>query len=142
MCGIKHLECKIIIDATSPVADPLKVEDGVEEYFTGPNESLMERLQHEFPEARFVKAFNSVGHHLFVNPNFGDETPTMFICGNECDAKKEVSEILNKFGWQAEDMGKMRSARAIEPLYMLWCIKGFNQGDDTHAFKFIGEKKS
>lgn len=142
MCGIKHLECKIIIDATNPVVEPLKVEDGVEEYFTGPNESLMERLQHKVPEGRFVKAFNSVGHHLLVNPDFGDEKPTMFICGNECDAKREVAEILDKFGWEAEDMGKARSARAIEPLYMLWCIKGFNKGDDTHAFKWITEKKS
>lgn len=140
-CGLKHLECKIIIDATNPVADPLKVEEhGVVEYFTGPNESLMERLQHEVPEARFVKAFNSVGHHLLVNPNFGIDKPTMFICGNESDAKEEVTEILEKFGWEAEDMGHASSARAIEPLYMLWCIKGFNEGDDTHAFKFIEQK--
>jgi predicted dinucleotide-binding enzyme len=63
-CGIKHLECKIIVDATNPMVEPLKVEHGVEEFFTGPNDSLMERLQHKVPEGRFVKAFNSVGHHL------------------------------------------------------------------------------
>jgi predicted dinucleotide-binding enzyme len=136
-CGMKHLECKIIIDTTNPVAEPLKVEHGVEEYFTGPNDSLMERLQREVPEGRFVKAFNSVGHHLFVNPDFGEEKPTMFICGNDCDAKEEVSEILDKFGWSVSDMGHARSARAIEPLYMLWCIKAFTTGSNTHFFRFV-----
>jgi len=42
----------------------------------------MERLQKLVPEAHFVKAFNSVGNALMVNPDFGGIRPTMFICGN------------------------------------------------------------
>ena len=57
----------MVIDTTNPIADAPPV-DGVLQYFTGPNESLMERLQREFPALRFVKAFNSVGNASMVNP--------------------------------------------------------------------------
>jgi predicted dinucleotide-binding enzyme len=73
-----------------------------------------------------------------VNPDFGTDTkPTMFICGNNVDAKKKVSEILEKFGFEVEDMGMVESARAIEPLCILWCIPGFLRNEWAHAFKFL-----
>jgi predicted dinucleotide-binding enzyme len=52
-----------------------------------------------------------------------------FICGNSDDAKRTVSKILDQFGWDAADMGKAESARAIEPLCMLWRIPGFLRND-------------
>src|ERR1043165_462181 len=55
--GAETLGNKIIIDTTNPIADAPPV-DGVLQFFTGPNESLMEQLQAAFPQARFVKAFN------------------------------------------------------------------------------------
>jgi 8-hydroxy-5-deazaflavin:NADPH oxidoreductase len=98
----------------------------------------MERLQRIAPDAQFVKAFNSVGSGLMVNPDFGDGTkPTMFICGNNDDAKKKVRGILEKFGFETEDMGKAESARAIEPLCILWCIPGFISNEWAHAFKLL-----
>ncbi len=60
--------CKVIIDAGNPIDDTSAPEDGVLKFYTGQNESLMEELQSKFPEAHFVKAFNSVGAHLMVNP--------------------------------------------------------------------------
>ena len=97
----------------------------------------MERLQREFPEARFVKAFNSVGAGRMVNPQFNDGKPTMFICGNDEPARKTVGEILSQFGWETADMGKAEAARAIEPLCMLWCIPGFARNEWSHAFKLL-----
>ncbi len=98
----------------------------------------MERLQNIAPDAQFVKAFNSVGSGLMINPDFRDNTkPTMFICGNNDDAKKKVYEILERFGFETEDMGKAESARAIEPLCILWCIPGFLRNEWTHAFKLL-----
>jgi len=96
----------------------------------------MEQLQAAFPEAHFVKAFNSVGSPFMINPSF-ESKPTMFICGNNEDAKKEVTEILNLFGWDTADFGKVDSARAIEPLCMLWCIPGIAKNQWTHAFKLL-----
>ena len=133
----KHITGKTVIDTTNPIADA-PPQNGVLKYFTSLEESLMERLQTIAPDAQFVKAFNSIGSALIVNPEFGDDTkPTMFICGNNDDAKKKVHEILEKFGFEVEDMGKVESARAIEPLCILWCIPGFLRNEWSHALKLL-----
>jgi 8-hydroxy-5-deazaflavin:NADPH oxidoreductase len=133
--GPQNLEGKTVIDTTNPI-DEVPPQDGVIKYFTNLDESLMEMLQERFPAVHFVKAFNSVGNTSMVNPSF-KEKPTMFICGNNDKAKAEVNDILIKFGWEVEDMGKVTAARAIEPLCMLWCIPGFLRNEWTHAFKLI-----
>jgi len=135
--GEANLRNKIVIDATNPIAKE-PPEDGVIRYFTSPNESLMERLQAAFPDVKFVKAFNSVGQALMVNPQFPDGKPTMFYCGNDADAKRWVATILDQFGWEAADMGTAKAARAIEPLAQLWCIPGFRENSWTgHAFRML-----
>jgi len=136
--GRDNLRRKIIIDTTNPIAEAPPV-DGVVQYFTGPNSSLMEQLQAEFPDARFVKAFNSVGNARMVNPSFAGGKPTMFFCGNDAEARATVARILEQFGWEPADMGKAAAARAIEPLCQLWCIPGFLQNRWTHAFKVLWE---
>jgi predicted dinucleotide-binding enzyme len=127
---------KVIIDPTNPLAEAPPV-NGVLTVFTGPNESLMERLQHAFPAARLVKAFNSVGHARMVNPSYAGGKPTMFICGNDEAARRRVAGICDAFGWDVLDLGPAEAARAIEPLCVLWCIPGFRQGEWTHAFKVL-----
>jgi predicted dinucleotide-binding enzyme len=111
--------------------------NGVLSFFTSLDDSLMERLQRAYPAARFVKAFNSVGHDAMVSPKFKGGKPTMFICGNDEAAKKAVTGILDQFGWETADMGKAEAARAIEPLSILWCIPGFLRNDWSHAFKLL-----
>jgi hypothetical protein len=127
---------KPVIDATNPIADEPPV-NGVLRFFTSLEESLMERLQRQFPRTKFVKAFNSVSSVRMVNPRFEGGKPTMFICGNDADAKDQVTEILDQFGWETEDMGSAESARAIEPLCMLYCIPGLTRGQWSHAFKLL-----
>ena len=134
--GGAHLKGKVVIDTTNPIGDAPPTQ-GILQFFTNVNESLMERLQREFPAARMVKAFNSVGSGQMVNPDYGANRPTMFICGNDEGAKKTVGTILDKFGWEIADMGTVEAARAIEPLCMLWCIPGFTRNEWTHAFKLL-----
>jgi predicted dinucleotide-binding enzyme len=134
--GPANLAGKVVIDATNPIADAPPV-NGVLTFFTDLGESLMERLQRAFADARFVKAFNSVGHRLMVNPRFTGGPPTMFICGNDDAAKRTVRGVLDQFGWETADMGKAESARAIEPLCMLWLIPGFLRNEWSHAFKLL-----
>jgi len=136
LAGAENLSGKTIIDATNPISDVPPV-NGVLSFFTKQNESLMEQLQQEFADARFVKAFNSVGSELMVNPRLEGGRPTMFICGNEAAAKKAVTEILDQFGWEIVDMGTAEAARAIEPLAILWCIPGFLHNEWTHGFKLL-----
>jgi predicted dinucleotide-binding enzyme len=136
LAGAENLAGKTVIDASNPTTDAPPV-NGVLSFFTTFDESLMEQSQREFAGAHFVKAFNSVGVASMVNPQFNDGKPTMFICGNDESAKKTVTEILDQFGWETADMGKAEAARAIEPLCMLWCIRGFRNNQWTHAFKLL-----
>lgn len=136
LAGIDSLDGKTIIDTTNPLADEPPV-NGVLKFYTSYNESLMEQLQKQAPKAHFVKCFSSVGSSLMVDPKLKDGRPSMFICGNEDSSKKIVSDILNTFGWDTEDMGKVEAARAIEPLCILWCIPGFLSQSWSHAFKLL-----
>ncbi|MFO0624559.1 MAG: NAD(P)-binding domain-containing protein [Polyangiales bacterium] len=129
------LDGKVVIDATNPIGGP--PVKGILTLFTGPNDSLMERLQRHAPAARFVKAFSCVGNAFMVNPSFPGGRPTMFIAGDDADAKATVTAVLDQFGWDAEDIGGVEGARAIEPLVQLWCAPGFLRNQWTHAFKLL-----
>jgi predicted dinucleotide-binding enzyme len=133
MAGPQNMMRKTVIDVTNPIAD-LPPENGVLRFFTNFEESLMERLQTQFPEIHFVKSFSCVGSPFMVNPPFAQQ-PTMFICGNNEASKGQVVHILEQFGWGIADMGKVTAARAIEPLCMLWCIPGMLHNQWNHAFR-------
>jgi len=137
LVGPKALQSKTVIDACNPIGGGPPI-NGVLSYFTTLTDSLVERLQKAYPSAHLVEAFNSVGNAQMVNPHFAGGRPTMFICGNDASAKRVVTQILDQFGWDTEDMGAVEAARAIEPLCMLWCIPGVGKGDwSPHAFKLL-----
>lgn len=136
--GSANLAGKLVMDAVNPIADA-PPENGVLRFFTAMNESLMEGLQKEFAAAHLVKAFNSVGAGRMVDPAFKAGRPTMFICGNNAEAKATATRILDDFGWETADMGGVEAARAIESLCMLWCIPVFLRNEGTHAFKLLRE---
>jgi 8-hydroxy-5-deazaflavin:NADPH oxidoreductase len=136
LAGPANLNGKLVIDTTNPISNDAPV-DGVLRYFTGPNESLMERLQTAHPAVAFVKAFNSVGSALMVHPMLSGGPPTMFYCGNDAAAKAVVVRLLEHLGWEGADMGTVVAARALEPLAQLWCIPGFREDDWMHAFRML-----
>jgi len=135
LAGAENLKNKTVIDATNPIANAAP-DNGVLKFFTTLDESLMEQLQNAFPSANFVKAFSCVGNAFMIDPKF-ESKPTMFICGNDENAKIEVAYLLEEVGWESEDFGKVQSARAIEPLCMLWCIPGLLNNNWMHAFKLL-----
>eukprot|EP00824_Muranothrix_gubernata_P017257 TRINITY_DN35478_c0_g1_i1.p3 TRINITY_DN35478_c0_g1~~TRINITY_DN35478_c0_g1_i1.p3 ORF type:complete len:219 (-),score=53.01 TRINITY_DN35478_c0_g1_i1:38-694(-) len=138
LAGAERLEGKVILDATNPIALSDPPENGVLKLFTKQNTSLMEQLQSAFPKALFVKAFNTIGHALMVNPALeGGLKPTMFYCGNDAAAKAEAKEVIEKFGWVPCDSGLVESARALEPLVLLWCALGFRNNDWAKAFHLL-----
>lgn len=136
LAGEKNFSGKVVIDTTNPIADA-PPDNGVLRFTTSLDSSLMEALQNKIPEAKLVKAFNSVGGPFMYKPNFAGGKPTMFICGNDAEAKQTVTKILDAFGFETEDMGCVEAARAIEPLCILWCIPGFIRNQWTHAFKLL-----
>jgi 8-hydroxy-5-deazaflavin:NADPH oxidoreductase len=133
--GAASLAGKMVIDTTNPISGE-PPEDGVLRYFTAPNRSLMEQLQDAFPDAHLIKAFNSVGSGLMVNPALAAK-PTMFYCGNDAGAKRQAAAIIEQLGWEPADMGTAKAARAIEPLCQLWCIPGFRENRWSHAFHVL-----
>jgi hypothetical protein len=135
--GSENFAGKVVIDATNPIDHTKAPINGILQYFTGKDESLMERLQKLLPNAKMVKAFNSVGNAFMYKPDFNGIKPTMFICGDDDTAKQAVTAILDTFGWETEDMGKANAAGAIESLCILWCIPGFARNQWTHAFKLL-----
>jgi predicted dinucleotide-binding enzyme len=135
LAGAENTAGKTVIDATNPLTGaPV---NGVLQFFTKMNDSLMEELQRKNPKAHLVKCFSSVGAPRMVNPDFGGTKPTMYICVNDEGAKAEVKGILEVFGWETADMGAVEAARAIEPLCILWCIPGFRENSWMHAFKLL-----
>jgi 8-hydroxy-5-deazaflavin:NADPH oxidoreductase len=134
--GPDHLTGKVLIDTTNPLASDTPV-DGILQFTTGPNGSLGEKVQMLLPNTHVVKAFNSVGAALMVNPKFEQGTPTMFLCGNNPDAKRLVSGVCVEFGWEPFDCGDLAASRALEPLCILWCLPGFLRNEWHHAFKML-----
>ena len=125
---------KVLIDATNP----LEFEPGkAPKLFVGHTDSLGERVQRWVPDAKVVKAFNTAGNALFYKPQLPDGPPDMFICGNDADAKKSVSQICKDFGWGVIDIGGIDGSRYLEAMCMTWVLHGVLSGTWTHAFKML-----
>lgn len=140
VAGTPNLKDKVVIDVCNPLAEGAPV-NGVQRYFTALDDSLMERLQKEFSTARFVKAFNSVGVEVMVQPALAGGPPSMFICGNHADGKRIVGELLRQLGWEPVDLGMAEAARAIEPLAILWNIPALLHGARHHAFSLLRDAR-
>jgi hypothetical protein len=136
LAGPTNFTGKTVMDTTNPIADTAPV-GGILAFTTGPNESLGERIQAVLPQAHIVKAFNSVGAPNMVNPSYRQGPPTMFLCGDSAQAKQQVCGIIREFGWEPFDCGPIHAARALEPLCILWCLRGFQHNQWDHAFKLL-----
>jgi len=129
----KNFDGKVVIDATNP----LDFSKGAPALAYGWNDSLGERVQKWIPSARVVKAFNTVGNSLFVNPQLPGGPPDMFICGNDDAAKKTVAQLCKDWGWGVIDIGGIEGSRYLEPMCMTWVLHGIRSGSWTHAYKML-----
>jgi predicted dinucleotide-binding enzyme len=132
--GAAHFTDKVVIDATNP----LDYTQGMPPRLAlGHTDSGGEQVQRWLPGARVVKAFNIVGNAHMVHPKFPGGPPTMFIAGNDADAKKTVEGVLTAFGWETLDMGGIEGARLLEPMCITWVMHGVRSGSWNHAFKML-----
>jgi predicted dinucleotide-binding enzyme len=82
---------------------------------------LGEAIQKAHPRTRVVKALNSVSAHLMVDPGNLQQQHTVFIASNDEGAKREVTALLQNFGWKdILDLGDLGACRAMEQLIPLW----------------------
>jgi predicted dinucleotide-binding enzyme len=117
--GAKNLQGKTLVD----VANPLDFSKGMPPTFTVCNtDSLGEQIQHAFPTANVVKTLNTVTAAVMVDPSIIPGAHTMFVSGNDQNAKAEVINILKTgFGWkEVIDLGDIKGARAQEMHLALW----------------------
>ncbi len=136
LAGKKNLEGKIVIDTTNPIAEEPPV-NGVLKYVKIPEGSAGEHVQNMLSGSFVIKAFNSVGSGFMYKPKFDEGQPTMFICGNNDEAKKTVTGILENFGFDVMDSGGIEASNALEGLCIIWCARGFKEGQWNHAFKLL-----
>jgi 8-hydroxy-5-deazaflavin:NADPH oxidoreductase len=133
--GPENFSGKVVIDAMNPLdfsgGFPPKLSISGED-------SLGERVQRALPDAKVVKAFNTIGNQYFVDPSFSDGKPTMLIAGNDDDAKRTVGDVVADFGWpEAVDIGGIEGARELEAICIVWVkIGGARQAWD-HGFKLL-----
>jgi predicted dinucleotide-binding enzyme len=133
MAGKSNFDHKVVIDATNP----LDQSSGIPRLAIGHTDSLGEQIQRSIPNARVVKAFNTVGNPLFFKPDLPGGPPDMFIGGNDADAKKLVSQVCEAFGWGVIDLGGIEASRYLEPMCMTWVLHGVISGAWLHAFKML-----
>lgn len=124
---------KIVIDVTNP----LDFTSMPPKLLIGHTDSAGETVQHMLPNSKVVKAFNIVGNPHMVHPDFAGGRPTMFVCGNDDEAKQKVRDIAFAWGWETVDIGGIEGSRLLEPLAMLWITCYFRSNSGNHAFKLL-----
>ncbi len=126
---------KVVIDAMNPLdfsgGFPPKLSIAGED-------SLGERVQRALPDAKVVKAFNTIGNPYFVDPSFSEGLPTMLIAGDDEGAKRTVGDVLVDFGWSDPvDIGGIDGSRELEAICIAWVKIGGARGSWDHGFKLL-----
>ena len=119
-CAARNLSGKVLVDVTNP----LDFSDGFPPRLTVVNtDSMAECIQRTYPDAKVVKALNTMWNGLMVNPRLIAEDHNTFLAGNDAEAKSVVQAILQSFGWRPQeivDLGDITQARGLEMFLPLW----------------------
>jgi 8-hydroxy-5-deazaflavin:NADPH oxidoreductase len=108
--GAESVDGKILVD----VANVLPPADAG-------SESLGQQIQTAFPRTKVVKTLNTINCEVMVDPQRVPGTHTLFLSGNDADAKTIVRGLVESFGWRdVIDLGDITTARAAERYVTLW----------------------
>jgi predicted dinucleotide-binding enzyme len=133
--GAEHLDGKVILD----IANPLDFSQGMPPtLFVKDTDSLGEQIQRAFPTARVVKSLNTLNADLMARPGSLPEAGTVFVSGNDADAKQTVTELLKEFGHQdVIDLGDISTSRGTEMLLPVWLRLWGALGTPAFNFKIV-----
>jgi 8-hydroxy-5-deazaflavin:NADPH oxidoreductase len=133
--GEQNLAGKVLVD----IANPLDFSQGMPPSLLVANtDSLGEQIQRRFPATKVVKALNTINAYLMVNPKqLADGDHTVFVSGNDADAKAQVVRLLNSFGWtDVIDLGDISTARGTEMYLPLW-VRLYALGSPMFNLKIV-----
>ena len=120
MAGEANLNGKVLIDVTNP----LDFSKGFPPtLFMSNDTSLGELIQTTFPTLKVVKTLNTMSNPIMINPALIAGDHTVFVSGNDADAKTTVKSVLNSFGWADKniiDLGDITTARGTEMILPIW----------------------
>ena len=117
LAGERNLHGKVLLD----VANPLDFSTGTLQLTVVNTDSLAEQIQRTFPDLLVVKTLNVVNADVMVHPDRLPEETTMFVAGNDPEAKATAADLLRSFGWRAIlDLGGIEAARGMEMYLPLW----------------------
>jgi 8-hydroxy-5-deazaflavin:NADPH oxidoreductase len=134
--GAAALGSKVMLDASNP----LDFSKGMPPTLSVSNtDSLAETLQRQFPELRIVKSLNTMNAHLMLNPaTLAGGDHTVFLSGNDAQAKQQVGDLLRSAGWSdILDLGDLSSARGAEMILPLWLSVWGVMGNTPFQFKVV-----
>jgi 8-hydroxy-5-deazaflavin:NADPH oxidoreductase len=117
--GSGHLAGKVIVD----VANPLDFSQGFPPTLSVKDtDSLAEQIQRAFPDARVVKALNTMTASVMVDPgSVGDGDTTVFAASDDADARQVVVGLLRELGWvDIVELDGLQNARGLEMWLPLW----------------------
>jgi predicted dinucleotide-binding enzyme len=124
---------KVLVD----VSNPLEFSDGTMTLSICNTNSLGEQVQKALPSAKVVKTLNTVNCEVMVDPAKGGN-PTMFLCGNDADAKKKVTDLLKTLGWRdVIDLGDITKSRGTETMMHIWMNLFGLFGNPHFGFKLV-----
>jgi predicted dinucleotide-binding enzyme len=135
LAGKENFSGKLVIDTTNP----LDFSKGVPPGFTVTlGNSLGEQIQKHIPQAKVVKAFNTIGAHIMVSPKREEGDPVFLLAGDDESAKNQIAEIVKNWGWKdVVDLGDISRSYWLEAFAMIWIHYGFKYNSWGHAFKLL-----
>ncbi len=137
LSGKQNFAGKVVMDVTNPLVSG--GENQPPKLAFGYPDSAGATIQGWLPESKVVKAFNIITAYYMANPRLKEGTPDMFIAGNDASAKKLLSDIAIKWGWEIHDIGGIEQSYLLEALAMLWIRYGVLNNYWKHAFKLLKE---
>jgi predicted dinucleotide-binding enzyme len=116
--GADALQGKIVVDVTNPLDFSRSFPPSL---LVSNTDSMGEQLQRAFPDARIVKSLNTVHNSVMVDPGRVPGNHTIFVAGNDAEAKEAVTALLRGFGWSdVLDLGDISACRGLEAWLLLW----------------------
>ena len=131
------LNGKIIVDSTTTAAPHLGGP------LIGSTPSAAEKVAKWAVGAKVIKAVHTIGVESLNKLQFGSQQASLFICGDDLDAKSKTKQLGLDLGFDVIDAGPLINARLIEPLAMLWIELAYKRGMGTDiAFKLLTRRKA